>query len=228
MFGAQICPSSHQTSYRLSLQIILYITQTHDTNPTDWFCHECCTVFYNRDELNTHKKALKHHKQIRKHVVKPSKRTRMTMKQNKQRKHYFCEHNGCHKAFDRLEYFNKHQKTHFKPFMCSLCHYRGSSKNDLIIHQRTHSNKRTEKCTFCGNAFKDPAALRKHIKYIHFSGVQCKPFVCRKCKKSFARKESLQIHWVTHGKNKTMFPCDQCESTFTLKSNYTKHKRLYH
>merc|ERR1712154_551874 len=56
-------------------------------------------------------------------------------------------------------------------------------------------------CKFCQKQFADSCALRKHEKYIHFEGVQSRPFVCKKCNKCFARKYSLETHWKMHAKN---------------------------
>ena len=142
---------------------------------------------------------------------------------------YVCEHSGCNKIFSRKSIFNKHLRVHIKSYQCSQCTQCFASSLDRRVHERIHSNQRSEVCPFCCKGFTDPAALRKHIKYIHCDGVTAKAFVCKHCQKQFSRKDSLQKHWQTHSKKEeNRFKCDECNSTFSLKLNYLKHKRLFH
>eukprot|EP01084_Bolivina_argentea_P193147 331419_1 len=108
---------------------------------------------------------------------------------------YVCNYNGCNKIFNRLGLLNNHKKIHLKLYKCLHCNKKFGAKKDLKIHERIHTGERPEICKMCLKCFKDPSALRKHIKYIHFKK---KLFICKKCKKTFARKNSLQMHYATH------------------------------
>ena len=157
---------------------------------------------------------------------------------------YCCDYNGCNKIFTRLGVYNKHRKTHIKKYRCTYihtgCNREFATRKALEIHERIHSKERTEICKFCLRSFTDPAALRKHIKYIHKNdncnneksgnGINIKPFRCKHCKKQFDRKDSLQKHWRTHAKigDEQKSFCQICNKSFTFKFNYRKHQRLYH
>ena len=146
----------------------------------------------------------------------------------KQKPYLLCDYDGCNKFFSSLEWYNKHRKNHFKSFECSICNKKFRDDHSLKIHKRIHGDLREEKCKFCGNSFKDQRTLKKHINYIHQNGNQYKPFICKKCNKSFSRKDSLTKHWKTHQKNRKIYECNQCPSTFISKPNYNKHQRVYH
>merc|ERR1712173_410910 len=80
----------------------------------------------------------------------------------------------------------------------------------VIKKKKRRHIPRPELCKFCNKHFKDSGALRKHVKYAHFEGDQCRPFVCKVCNKGFARKYCLQSHWKTHAKNRTTYQCQRC------------------
>lgn len=166
----------------------------------------------------------------------------MAIKLKKQReaeearnKMYICDYNKCGKIFTNYGIYNKHRKTHIKKYRCSYihigCNREFATEKDLKIHQRIHSKEKSEICKFCLRGFTDPAALRKHIKYIHKNDIiNINPFHCKQCNKSFQRKDSLQKHWKTHIKDseKKKSFCQICNKSFTFKWNYAKHERLYH
>ena len=170
---------------------------------SDYFCHECCAIFSNREHLNEHKKEFKHHRMIRKFGTDNNAKTR---KKKKIKKKHRCQH-------DELEPLNRHKMRHL------------GKKN---VGMAVNRNKKSDICCFCKISFCDSDALRKHKKFIQFQGVQCRSFVCRKCNKSFARKYCLQTHWKVHTQNEKIYRCKDCDSSFSSKSNYSKHQRVYH
>ena len=146
-------------------------------------CHECCGIFESEHALNSHKRDSGHHQRGNQTTTSFQKR-------------YHCSLGGCNRIFDDLRKYNHHQRDcHLKPFRCTRCGKGHSSKRDLKVHERIHRKLRPEKCTFCAQTFSDPAALRKHKKYVHDGTAEIKPFVCRSCRKCFARKESLKKHY---------------------------------
>eukprot|EP01083_Nonionella_stella_P095318 267549_1 len=189
-----------------------------------WCCRECYLIFADRKTLSEHQKQFNH----RKHKVK-SKVTHHNKVHDQSV--YSCDYPSCNKAFYTRATRNKHRKIHIKKYRCCYgeCNRRFATKMDHKIHQRRHSQLRCEVCKHCSASFGDPAALRKHIKYIHRSG-GITPFVCKQCKKQFVRKDSLQKHWQTHvaAKKRTMYYCDECGASFTSKSNCQRHKHKYH
>jgi len=145
------------------------------------------------------------------------------MKAARPHKRYHCTLNGCDRVFDELKFYTQHQRDyHLKPFVCALCGKGHSLKKDLKIHERIHRRERPEKCTLCALTFVDPAALRKHTKYVHGNKAVHRPFVCRVCRKCFARKESLQKHHRIHS-----IPSEQREMR-PSKSKTIKSDGMYH
>jgi len=201
-------------------------------------CSVCCSIFVSWKELYRHKKLYDHgghHK--RKWSAKTedgstSNESRCIPRTEGKGTVLHCDHDGCHRVFGRMELWNKHRQTHRKPYRCSYalrgCTQSFATRSDCRFHERIHREDKCEKCAFCCKAFTDPAALRKHIKYVHGTAEE-KPFSCKECKKRFARKESLQKHWGTHSKVGEMnYYCKVCRISFTLKSNYERHQRRFH
>mmetsp|Transcript_74746 Transcript_74746/g.118941 ORF Transcript_74746/g.118941 Transcript_74746/m.118941 type:complete len:213 (-) Transcript_74746:22-660(-) len=203
-------------------------------------CHDCFEIFQDRKSLSDHQKIFSHRKQrIVTKKATPSKSRKQSAKHEQKEtdnveKVYHCDE--CNKVFYRLGIYNKHRKVHVKKYRCPYihlgCNRSFATKKDLRIHERIHCNERCEICSFCLRGFTDPAALRKHIKYVHEmdKSVSSKQYVCRECKKQFARKDSLQKHWQIHAKKeeRATIKCDVCNVSFTFRCNYFKHKRLYH
>ena len=148
---------------------------------------------------------------------------------------YFCDFKECGKGFMSKKEQTVHRMQHLKPFKCSysrICTKSFAKRYDLKIHERTHCELQSEKCTFCGTKFRDPANLRKHIRGMHLKDTAVKPYVCKYCHKQFSRKESLQKHFQTHFNHLTandrLFECEKCAGCFVNKSNLSKHCRTIH
>ncbi|KAL1914408.1 uncharacterized protein VTP21DRAFT_8926 [Calcarisporiella thermophila] len=53
---------------------------------------------------------------------------------------HVCPHEGCRKAFKRLQHYKRHQRTHtnLRPFVCETCGRAFARSDSLTVHQRTH------------------------------------------------------------------------------------------
>ena len=82
-----------------------------------------------------------------------------------------------------------------KPFVCSTCGKRFTTKYRLKTHQTTHSDERKHKCALCteGRFFKTKCQLRTHMEY-HFE----RKHECKQCGKKFYRSSHLKRHEKTH------------------------------
>lgn len=73
-------------------------------------------------------------------------------------KSYLCE--MCGRTFALKSYLRSHkqlhhpEKEHSKPFSCCLCAYTAHSKNQLVVHERTHTGERVSN--------------KKHITFFFF------------------------------------------------------------
>lgn len=145
---------------------------------------------------------------------------------------YWCS--ICCKSYPTLNAANRHQRlVHDKKHQCSYCNERFASKWHLTRHQRKHGlvleNGEGHKCGVCDKVLSDRRSLETHIKLQHEA--RAKEFVCRHCKKRFAKRTALEIHTASHlkrGERCDAFKCSLCDQTFTLKSNLTKHNTKYH
>ncbi|ETO14680.1 zinc finger protein [Reticulomyxa filosa] len=165
----------------------------------------------------------------------------------------------CGKMFSGLGSVNRHiHRVHFKVFCClhSECGKVFGSRSDMMTHYQTHfkHNNNTadnndinrtafskkHQCKDCCATFNNAKALHKHIDTCHHTA---KSFVCLYCQKKFSRvnatiiinnkknrRDSLQIHCLTHlfGKDeRKIFQCETYGSKFTNKCNLRRHLKNF-
>ena len=148
---------------------------------------------------------------------------------------WYCNYNGCNKIYFDYRIFNRHHRKHNKLYKCSfdeICNKSFSNPRDLSIHEKIHNGLKEEKCKFCFKKFIHPSNLKKHIKYLHSNSSDSlilNRFICRKCNKSFNRKESLQKHLQSHLKrdSRKLIHCETCNKSFTTTTNCNRHKRQF-
>ncbi|GAB6023771.1 hypothetical protein CHUAL_008524 [Chamberlinius hualienensis] len=136
-------------------------------------CTECEHIAINKKELITHWKL--NHKLMAETKFK-------------------CE--LCDFATNRHILLKRHVRNHHstdRPFACDQCDYRGTSRNNLKIHQEVHQEK-TFDCEICDKKFRSKNYLRKHLR-VH----QAETYTCPICHlplklKSYLKKHLENVH----------------------------------
>ncbi|XP_078511835.1 uncharacterized protein LOC144770910 [Lissotriton helveticus] len=94
-----------------------------------------------------------------------------------------------------------------RPFACPECEAFFKTKQELVVHQRTHvviqskpqlaensSQERPHTCAICGNSFR----LRHHLIQHQRTHTGERPYECTECNKRFTLKGNLNMHMRTH------------------------------
>ena len=113
-------------------------------------------------------------------------------------------------------------RTHigYKPYECSICDRRFSTKGSLKRHKATHSDERKFKCDICPDKryFKTKDQLRNHMKF-HY-----KPkFTCLHCNKKCHTQSNLDNHMKYHFE--PTYACTKCGKKFHTSSNLKSHEK---
>ncbi|XP_076105475.1 uncharacterized protein LOC143073659 [Mytilus galloprovincialis] len=227
--------------------------QTVHLESRPYICDICGRGFAYPSELRTHKE--KHNSDIEKcdecgeefdsvkalklHLVLHEKREELICKYcgkvfryPSQLKDHMITHEGsrpyicteCGMDFMKEHHLKAHQFTHSgqKPFACDICGRSFNQKANMMRHVLIHNATRAFKCEVCGKTFTQPQTLKAH-QVVHS---KTKPFQCKFCGKQFGRLHNLQGHLHMHNDTKP-YSCF-CGSTFTLKGNLNRHKKVKH
>jgi len=202
-------------------------------------CGKCFALALSLKDVFAHKKECTNsqtHEKRRseKKKQKPSRKSstsKSKKKKNDSSTKYQCDE--CDKLFKSNHNLKEHMKgVHIKSFscpyqMCKIEHKRFGHRRYLRMHIQRFHLKLHETCEFCKKMFYDKNSLRKHVNEVH---LQVKPYACIMCQKSFARRETLDIHINTHGdkKDRIQFKCEWCGFNFAHKNNLQRHWRTAH
>ena len=138
---------------------------------------------------------------------------------------------GCHecdKTFPQLKSLMKHLKNHNKKtsYNCSVCEKTFMQRQALTAHERTHNGERPFRCGVCEKTFADRSNLKRHMR-VHNSKAHGKDHCRSKDEENHEVGKDSQVG-ETREKPDTSFKCSYCGKDFIDKSDFTKHKKMWH
>ncbi|KAJ9589614.1 hypothetical protein L9F63_017199 [Diploptera punctata] len=84
-----------------------------------------------------------------------------------------------------------HKRSHQgELYACPHCDKVSSTRNNLRMHMKRHSDARPHSCSLCSRAFKTPRDLKTHM--VQHTGQ--KPYSCAYCSKTFASPSNFYAH----------------------------------
>ncbi|XP_046408178.1 zinc finger protein 27-like isoform X11 [Ischnura elegans] len=110
---------------------------------------------------------------------------------------------------------------------CGKCGKQCLTSTDLRIHLLCHDPGKGFACPLCPMRYRQPSNLSAHIRNFH---KKIKLYECGICKKRFAVKRYLNVHYSVHSDHRP-FKCQHCEKQFKTKTgvyNHTRHMHVQH
>ncbi|XP_055303174.1 uncharacterized protein LOC129568871 [Sitodiplosis mosellana] len=132
----------------------------------------------------------------------------------------------CEISFKSKENQVIHIRTHTgeRPYVCSRCGMTFRAQATWRKHEnRVHRFMKKHRCEDCGRSFHSPYLLEDHIYAFHTGQ---RPYTCDTCGKNFATRHYLRTHKITHGEK--VHKCRHCDKKFALADNRRKHERRFH
>ncbi|XP_076444000.1 uncharacterized protein LOC143282286 [Babylonia areolata] len=135
---------------------------------------------------------------------------------------YMCTE--CGMDFMKEHHLRSHQFTHtgLRPYSCPVCGRAFNQRANMQRHMLIHKAERSYRCQYCEKSFTQPQTLKAHM-VVH---ADHKPYQCNLCGKEFGRLHNLHGHMHMHNNSKP-YICF-CGSSFTLKGNLNRHKKVKH
>ncbi|XP_055371589.1 oocyte zinc finger protein XlCOF20-like isoform X2 [Condylostylus longicornis] len=105
------------------------------------------------------------------------------------------------------------------------------SKDQLKIRKfskkRSKVKKEERQSLSCSEEFNDKCNLIKNVDITDLKASD--GLICEQCGRKFARKNTLESHYeIAHNPNRKLFPCSECEKSFTTSEGLMAHNRHYH
>ncbi|XP_040022211.2 zinc finger protein 1035 [Gasterosteus aculeatus] len=137
----------------------------------------------------------------------------------------------CDQKFGEKDAFKQHHCYHQKGTSKETGHSHPSAKASAPPHYQTAGEEEEIdvtgedffKCPVCSIQFSSKSGLLEHQNKLHPNE---KPFKCKLCGKSFARRRYLVLHEQRH-LQPLKFKCTQCHSTFNTAKELSLHMRLH-
>ena len=101
----------------------------------------------------------------------------------------------CMKRFRQSPHYHTHMKMHLgiKPLKCQVCEYRTASRQNLKLHEQTHTKEEGKfQCLLCDKKFRRKFILDCHM--VTHVEVNKDRFLCPLCDVTFSLKVSVQKH----------------------------------
>ncbi|QLL33708.1 hypothetical protein HG536_0F00320 [Torulaspora globosa] len=139
-------------------------------------------------------------------------------------KNYFCDYEGCNKAFSRPSLLTEHQQAVHqgrKPFKCELCDRSFAKKSHLERHLHAHAEDKPLHCSFCQKGFTTAQQLKRH-EITHTKSFKCPYEGCQEC---FYKHPQLRSHIMAiHEKNLSCKVCGkEFQRPYRLRNHMAKH-----
>ncbi|CAO1338410.1 unnamed protein product [Diamesa hyperborea] len=132
----------------------------------------------------------------------------------------------CGKSYTYRYQLIVHKRSHDekKQFLCQVCGQAFVSHIELSNHGKSHISGDSNMfiCSVCFNVFANESSLERHSKRHDTQ----KPHACMICYKTFVRKEHLDNHLRSHD-GKAPFVCQYCSSCFTRKEHLMNHVKRH-
>ncbi|KAM7300181.1 hypothetical protein ISCGN_020745 [Ixodes scapularis] len=132
----------------------------------------------------------------------------------------------CDSVFASLEHFQgQWKKMHERRgggHQCNYCPYSSDIKQNLVMHERTHTGQRPFVCGTCGKAFTQQGNLTRH-QNVHTGE---RPHECAECGQKFAQPADLRRHESTHT-GERLHVCPECGRGFAQTSHLSRHRQTH-
>ena len=110
-------------------------------------------------------------------------------------------------------------------FLCIECGKNFDKEEKYEIHYKIYHENNPQECDICGEMFLTRGSFYNHQRTAHLSNLA----TCKYCKEEMPQG-SLTSHIKGHqedNKKENTFKCDQCNYETNLKTNLTRHAKIY-